>query len=172
MMRTELVNPFLLAAGEVLASEAGVKVSRGPLSLERDVYETDHVTVLVSVIGEVWGMAFYGMSQDTAKGILSRMLGQEVTAFDELAQSGIGELGNVITGKATTKLAEQGYNANISVPTLIIGKGSRISTLDIGRLVIPLQTELGVVRLDLALRDNKAGGVPGSVDLALRVAVP
>jgi chemotaxis protein CheX len=170
VIKTELVNAFLLAAGEVLASEASTKVTRGPLTLERDVYQTDHVTVLVSVIGEVWGMAFYGMSQETAKGILGRMLGQEVTVFDELAQSGIGELGNVITGKATTKLGEYGYNANISVPTLIIGKGSRISTLDIGRLVIPLETELGVVRLDLALRDNKAGGASGTVDLALRMA--
>ncbi len=158
MMRVELVNAFIVAAGEVLASEASVKVSRGPLSLERDAYVTDGVTVLVSVIGEVWGMALYGMGQETAKGLLSRMMGQEVTSFDELAQSGVGELGNVITGKATTKLAELGYSADISVPTLILGKGSRISTLDIGRLVIPLETEVGTMRVNLALRDNKGDG--------------
>jgi chemotaxis protein CheX len=161
MMRVELVNAFILAAGEVLASETGVKVSRGALCLDRDAYVTDGVTVLVSVIGEVWGMALYGMSQDTAKGLLSRMMGQEVTSFDELAQSGVGELGNVITGKATTKLAELGYSADISVPTLILGKGSRISTLDLGRLVIPLETEVGIVRVNLALRDNKGNAPTG-----------
>ena len=158
MISTELVNSFVVAAGEVLASETGVTVNRGPLSLDREVYVTDHVTVLVSLIGEVSGMAFYGMTQETAMGLLSRMMGQEVTEFDELAQSGIGELGNVITGKATTMMASHGYEVDISVPTLIVGQGSRISTLDIARLVIPLSTELGQFRLDLALRDTKAGG--------------
>ena len=158
MISTDLINSFVVAAGEVLASETGVTVSRGQLSLDREVYVTDHVTVLVSLIGEVSGMAFYGMTQQTALGFLSRMMGEEVTELDELGQSGIGELGNVITGKATTVMASHGYRVDISVPTLIVGEGSRISTLDIARLVIPLSTEVGNFRLDLALRDAKTGG--------------
>ncbi|MEW5959937.1 MAG: chemotaxis protein CheX, partial [Chloroflexota bacterium] len=132
-MRTELFNAFVVAAGQVLDSELGVKISRGPLNLQRDAYVTDDITVLISLVGDVWGVAIISLSFDTAKGFISRMLGQEITDFNELAQSGIGELGNVIAGGASTKLAELGYSTQISVPTLIVGKGSHISTLDINR---------------------------------------
>ena len=154
MMRVDLYNAFVVAAGQVLATEIGVKIKRGALSLERETYVTDDITVLLNLIGDVWGVAFYSLSFETAKEFVGRMLGQQVTSFDELAMSGIAELGNVITGQASTKLAEMGLNTDISVPSLIVGKGSRISTLDIDRLVIPLETEVGIFRLDLALRES------------------
>jgi chemotaxis protein CheX len=154
-MRTDVYNAFIVSAGEVLNTEADVHTTRGPLSLERDVYVTDEVTVLLSLVGQVWGMVLYGMSFATAKALVSRIMGQEVEQFDELTQSGIGELGNVITGQASTRLATSGYTVQISVPTLIVGKQSAISTLDIDRLVVPLKTQIGVVRLDLALRESK-----------------
>jgi chemotaxis protein CheX len=55
----------------------------------------------------------------------------------------VAELGNVITGRASVKLAEAGYEAVISPPTLLSGKGATISTLDFGRLVVPLNSECG-----------------------------
>jgi chemotaxis protein CheX len=158
-MRAEVVNTFVLAAAEVLAAETSVRAKRGPLSLEREAYVSDEVTVLISLVGDVWGIVFYSMSLETARAVLSTMLGQQLGAFDELAQSGIAELANVIAGQASTRLAELGSLTQVSVPTLIVGKGSRISTLDIERLVVPLETELGAIRLDLALRDAPPGSV-------------
>jgi chemotaxis protein CheX len=58
------------------------------------------------------------------------MMGQEFAEFDNLAQSGIAELGNVITGAATVKLSKEGFDAEISPPTLVQGEGIQISTLD------------------------------------------
>lgn len=161
-MRVEVFNVFVVAAGEVLATEADVKPIRGQLDLQRDAYVTDDVTVLLSLVGDVWGVAILSLSFDFAKAIISRMLGQDVTEFDELAQSGISELGNVIMGQATTRMAQLGLDADISVPTLIVGKGSRISTLDIDRLIVPLETELGILRLSLALRESKGGERPAN----------
>jgi chemotaxis protein CheX len=167
-MRVELVNPFVVAAGEVLNQELGVFAERGSLSLHRDTYISEDITVLISLVGDIWGVAIISLSFDTAKSIVSAMLGEEVAEFNELAQSGIGELGNVITGQAATKLAQAGYNADISVPTMIVGKGSRISTFDIDRLIVPLNTEYGVVTLTLALREQQSSttapfqmGMPG-----------
>ena len=154
-MRAELFNAFVVAAGQVLSSEMGSRISRGPLSLERQSYVTDDVTVLLNLVGDVWGIAFYSLSFDTAKRFVGRILGETVQSFDEMAMSGIGELGNVITGQASTRLSEMGLRTDISVPSLIVGKGSRISTLDIDRLVVPLETDLGTFRLDLALREAK-----------------
>lgn len=157
-MRAELYNPFIITASEVLAQEVGVQTTRGTLSLQRDAYVTDGVTVLISLVGDVGGSVFYGMRLDTAKAMLSRILGQGINDFNELAQSGVAELGNVITGQACTRLAELGLEIDVSVPALIVGEGSRISTIDIDRLVIPLETELGILRLDLALRVSPSAG--------------
>ena len=174
MVRAELFNTFIMAAGNVLSTEMGVGIRRGPLSLQRDVYVTNDVTVLLNLVGDVWGSAFYSLNFGTSRSFVARMLGQEVTSFDELAMSGIGELGNVITGRASTTLAGMGLEVAISVPSLIVGKGSRISTLDIDRLVVPLETDLGTLRLDLALRESQvSGGRPGgTTQAAVEIASP
>jgi chemotaxis protein CheX len=80
------------------------------------------------------------------------MMGEQLAEFDELAQSGIAELGNVISGQAATRLSQTGVNVQISVPTLILGRGATISTLDFQRLVVPLETAMGTMEIHLALR--------------------
>ncbi len=82
---------------------------------------------------------------------------QAFSEFDNLAQSGVAELGNVISGQATIRLSKAGYSANISPPTLIHGKGVTISTLDFARVVVPLSTEVGDVAVHLALREAPPG---------------
>ena len=152
-MRVEFFNPFIVAAGEVLNSELGARAKRGRLTLDKADYISQDITVLISLVGDVWGVVIISLQFDTAKTIVSHLLGEAVTDFNELAQSGIGELGNVISGRAATKLAEAGYDTDISVPTMMVGQGSRISTFDIDRLIVPLETEFGVISLALALRE-------------------
>ena len=157
-MNVELLNPFVLAAAEVLQSELGVKAERGQLRLHPETFVTDDITVLISLLGDAWGVVMMGLSFDTAKSMTSKMLGEEVADFNEMAQSGISELGNVIAGLATTKLGSAGYRTDISVPTLIVGKGSRISTFDITRIVVPLKTDYGSLTLTLAIKAATSGG--------------
>ena len=76
--------------------------------------------------------------------------------FDALAQSGIGELGNVITGRAAVLLAEAGFPADIAPPMLLVGRNMLISTLDVQRLVIPIETEMGNVEIQVALKISGA----------------
>jgi len=94
-----------------------------------------------------------------ALAMVSQMLGEKQEKFDDLAQSGIAELGNVITGMVTTYLAEAGYHCSISVPTLIIGRGTILSTLDLKRVVIPLSTEMGRMSIHIALREDSSRGL-------------
>jgi chemotaxis protein CheX len=94
------------------------------------------------------------MSESTARAIVSRLMGQEFPEFDSLAQSGIGELGNVITGRAGVLLSEAGYASNLTPPALLVGKGSMVTTLDLNRLVLPLRTEVGQLEIQVVLREN------------------
>lgn len=152
-MNVKFLNPFLEAAYMVLETEVNVKAERGDLVLERSACTAQDITVLISMIGEVKGIVLYSMSEATAVAIVSQIMGQPFDEFDELAQSGIGELGNVITGQAGQRMAAAGFEVKISPPTMISGKGTLISTLDFERLVVPLQTDLGTIQIHLALRE-------------------
>ncbi|NPV87573.1 MAG: chemotaxis protein CheX [Anaerolineae bacterium] len=157
MSNVKFMNPFVEAASEVLKAEVQAEVRRGTLSLQKASLTTDDVTVLISLVGEVQGVVLYGFSVETCLAIVSRITEQEFKEFDNLAQSGIAELGNVITGRATIKLSESGYRSNISPPTLIHGRGIQISTLDFSRIVVPLVTEFGDIVVHLALRESPPG---------------
>jgi len=155
MPNVKLLNPFVLAAAEVLQSELGVRATRGALRLHKEIYVTDDITVLISLLGDAWGVVMMGLSFDTAKAMVSKILGEDVPDFNKLAQSGISELGNVIAGLAATKLGAAGYTTDISVPTLIVGKGSRISTFDIPRIIVPMETDYGTLTLTLAVKASQ-----------------
>jgi chemotaxis protein CheX len=155
-VKVEFVNPFIQAASEVLESELGGEASRGELRLHKSSFTTDEVTALVGVTGQVSGMVLYSMSQETAIGIVSRMMGSDFQEFDAIAQSGIGELGNVITGRAGVLLSEAGYASNITPPALVVGKGTMITTLDLNRLVFPLKTDVGQLEIQVVLKAKAA----------------
>ena len=153
-MRVEFVNPFVQAARQVVESEIGGATARGSIRVEKSAYTTDEVTAVVGVAGRVAGLVLYSMSEATARAIVSRLMGQEFPEFDSLAQSGIGELGNVITGRAGALLAQAGYPSNITPPALLVGKGTMVTTLDLNRLVFPLQTEVGPLEVQVVLREK------------------
>lgn len=151
-MKVEVINPFIQAAREVLESELGADPERGELHVRKSACTTNEVTTVVGVTGQVSGIVLYSMSLATAIGLVSRMMGQEFAEFDALAQSGIGELGNVITGRAGVLLSEAGYPSNITPPALVIGEGTMITTLDLNRLVFPLQTDVGALEVQVVLK--------------------
>ncbi|HHH83531.1 MAG TPA: chemotaxis protein CheX [Chloroflexi bacterium] len=155
-MNVKFMNPFLEAAKEVLQAETQVTVTRGTLSLEKSDLTGHEVTVILSLVGEVQGVVLYGLSIQTSLALVSRIMGQAFTSFDDLARSGIAELGNVITGQASIRLAEAGFASNITPPTLVQGKGAKISTLQFPRIVVPLMTEVGVLTVHIALRQTPA----------------
>jgi chemotaxis protein CheX len=155
-MNVKFLNPFIEAAHEVLKVETGIKMERGEISLEKEPYITDDITVIISLVGSVEGNVFYSMSEQTALSLAARILGELLTEFGPLAQSGIAEIGNVITGRASVKLSEAGYESTISPPTLLQGRGAVVSTLDYARLVVPLLGEFGPVVIHLALREGSS----------------
>ena len=153
-MNVKFINPFVESASEVIQLETGVSLQRGDLGLEKVPYQTDDITVILALVGMVNGNVLYSLSFPTAIALASRMLGEKLESFDNLAQSGIAELGNVITGRASVKLSAAGFESTISPPTLVVGKGIMISTLDRPRLVVPFKSDFGPVTIHLALRES------------------
>jgi chemotaxis protein CheX len=160
--RADILEPFVEAARDVLAQELQIEVMPGKLALATGAATTLDITVVLGITGRLTGIAVYGMSNAAAQEIVGRLLGTPTAELDEMALSGIAELGNVITGRATTLLAGLGLQCDISPPMLLLGAGSRLSTMSIKRLVIPLVTEIGTLDAQVAIK------VTGAKTLDLR----
>lgn len=156
-MDVKFLNPFIQAAVEVLKTEVDSNAVRGDISMHKSSLTSDDITVLINLIGDVYGVVMYGMSTTTCLNLVSKIMGQEFAEFNALAQSGVAELGNVISGQATIRFSESGYKSNISTPTVLNGNGVEISTLDFPRIVVPLETQHGVLTVHLALREKIKG---------------
>jgi chemotaxis protein CheX len=158
-MNIKYLMPFIESAYEVILAEAKIEMKRGELTIEKGAYVTGDITVILSLIGDIKGTVIYSLEKITALNIVSKIFGETLREFDDLAQSGVAELGNVITGKASVKLSQSGYESTISPPALIVGNGARVSTLAIPRLRVPLQSEAGEIVIHLALMESSAGGI-------------
>lgn len=153
-VKADFVNPFVTAACQVLETETKGSVRRGQVTVKDSPLVSDEVTVLIGVVGKAQGLVLYGMSETTARKLVSTMTGEEIAAFDALAESAVAELGNVITGVASGELEKAGYSVKIAPPSVVVGKGTTISTLSIKRLVIPLETSQGEITMHVALRET------------------
>jgi chemotaxis protein CheX len=153
-VKAEFVNPFVISAVQVLQTETKSEVSKGGVTLEDSPLVSDEVTVLIGVVGRAQGLVLYGMSEATAKGLVSVMTGETITSFDGMAESAVAEIGNVITGLASGELERAGFPCKIAPPSVVVGRGTSISTLSIKRLVLPLTTKYGDVTVHIALRET------------------
>lgn len=155
-MKVEYINPFVESASQVLLEIAQLTTERGGLRLKNTDEPYRDVCAILGVVGDIQGQVIYGFNQPTAKAIVSKMMmGAEVTEFDEMARSALGELGNIITGKASIQLESEGFRIEISPPTLVMAENIRISSLKIPMIVVSLDSECGILDIYIGLEEKK-----------------
>lgn len=153
-MRVEFINPFIKGAVDVIKAEANVEPVKGALRIEESAVNTqEDLTVLIGVTGKLQGVVMYSLSERTAKNIVSTMIGEPIPIYNEMVESAVAEMGNVITGIASAELEAAGIICKIAPPTMVQGRGVIISTINIQRLVIPLSTPLGDLKVSVALKE-------------------
>jgi chemotaxis protein CheX len=152
-MRVQIVNRYVQAALDVITKETGAQAKRGGLLLEGNPYTTEDVTAVIGISGSLTGSIYLSMAEPTALKIIGSIIGQETGELDDLGQSGIAEMANVIAGTAGIGLSDEGIETQINPPLVLVGRGARLSTVEIQRLVVPLETTHGAVKLHVALRE-------------------
>ncbi len=154
-MRAEFINPFVTAGIQVLESVIGAAPQPGQLAVRSATFTTQQVSIVIGVTGAVEGQVVYGLSLVTSTKIAAAMSSIPVMTFDEFASSSVAELGNMISGHATTLLSNAGYDCQITPPTLIRGPNIEICTAT-PALVVPLHTDFGKIEINVALREAAA----------------
>ncbi|HOV15685.1 MAG TPA: chemotaxis protein CheX [Spirochaetota bacterium] len=153
-MRVEYINPFVESSVSVMREILGIEVKREQISLKSKAVPILDIAVIIGLVGQVEGRVLFDMKLETALKIISKMNEEEITKFDELAKATITELGNMITGRAVTKLSEMGYRFDVTPPAIFMGKDMEISDVEIEALIVPIETSLGRIEINVALREK------------------
>lgn len=134
----------------------GSKVDSGkPFFIENPLGKYD-ICVLVGVFGDLQGQVICGMAKETATKIVSQMFFSEITEIDQMGESALCELKNIIVGNASTNLSLCGYECNITTPLFLV-QGQEIPDFlkhIETSLAIPIKTAFGEVDINLALQKD------------------
>lgn len=146
-MKAEVINPFLESARNVIEQVIQVSPSTGTLGIKEIELIDNHIWIQVGMTGQLSGNIIFGIAEKVALQLVSIMMGGYViTEMDEMGQSAISELGNMISGNASTILYNQGVSVDISPPQIM--KLESMSNLPRKALSIPLLME-GIGEMDI-----------------------
>lgn len=130
-MDVKVINPFLAATIKLLKDAAGIKAKKESVNLQqKDRLEYD-VGVIIGIVGAFEGSIIFGMSEELGILLASSMMGGfQLDDFNEIAQSAIAELGNMITGNAAASLETENIIIDITPPSLVIGREVEIKSFN------------------------------------------
>lgn len=151
-MDVKMVTPFIDAFFNVLPQLGLQGIERGKLGLKDKLVATMDVTAVIGLSRSLRGNVTYSMSEKTAKTIASTMMmGMAVEHFDEMAQSAIAELSNMVTANAGIGYEEAGLAVDISPPTLIIGENVTARVSQVQTIAVEILTQAGVIEVNVGL---------------------
>ena len=82
------------------------------------------------------------------------MMGMPVAALDEMAQSAICEMSNMLTATAATNLTALGYDVDISTPSLTVGSDFKVKISTEKYLTVTMDLAGHDVEINIAVSAN------------------
>lgn len=127
----KLVNAVSSSAVDVLQSMAGTSCTLKNISAKVDYTATGDISAVIGIMGDDGeGMMSISFDLELGKIMVARLLGiSPEDLSDDDCSDGIGELVNMISGRAKTLLsADSSTPYKLSLPTVIKGRGHEIAS--------------------------------------------
>jgi chemotaxis protein CheX len=119
-VKAEYINPFLESAKIVLEQLIQIRPTTGQLGIKDVKFVEKYIWIQIGMTGQMKGDIVFGLHEEVALKLVSAMMGgYHVSEMDEMTQSAISELGNMISGNASTILYNQGVRVDITPPRLV-----------------------------------------------------
>lgn len=154
-MRVDYINPFIESAFSVIREILNCDVKRGSIYLKNNTQSIMGVATIVGLAGAVEGRILIDMEKDTALKVISTMNMEEITELDDLAQSTLSELANMVTGHAVTRLHELGFRFDLTPPAVIVGDNLKIHDVGVEAIVVPMVTTFGKIEINVAIKERR-----------------
>jgi chemotaxis protein CheX len=131
--------------------QLGFEVKKGGVAL-KDTIVGSGITITLGLIGDIKGNIIYIISEEDGKKIASKMMmGMQVDELNEMAQSAISELTNMLTANASTNYSEEGIIVDISTPVLMTGESINIKVNSKNILDLDMIVDEMTIKLNVAL---------------------
>jgi chemotaxis protein CheX len=148
-MDVRLINPFVLAIQRVFESMVHTKARIGRPVLSDDSRTTHDVSGVIGFSGDAAGCVVLSFPKDVACRVATKFAGIEIDDNHADFADAIGELANMVAGNAKTHF--DGLNISISLPSVIMGGHTIAHPRQSPRIVIPCETDLGSVAIEVGM---------------------
>ena len=149
----KLITPFVESVRAVFKTMAQVDttIQKPYLKKSNSRY---NVFGIIGFSGELTGAVTVSFTRVAAEKLVEAFTGSKIDMESPHFADAIGELANMIAGSAKSKL---GLNANITVPSVIIGDHCHQATLtDVPCIVIPCTSALGDFAVEVCIKQKQA----------------
>ena len=150
-MDAKFINPIVDAFIEVMPQVGFPLPRRSRIYLQDRTIISNGVVLKVSFTNQMQGKVIYNMTADTARYVASIMMfGVPVTKFNDMAQSALREMSNMLTARTATNFTKFGMEeVDITPPELLIEEDQMIKISDSQFLTVEM--EFGDYKMDVAL---------------------
>lgn len=149
-MKAEYINPFITSLGTVFRTMLQCEVKRGPISLKNQSQPNYPISGVIGLSGNAVGTVVLSMSEQVALKAASTMLMTECTEIHADVLDAVGELTNIIAGRAKSQLEE--FQLSLSLPNIITGHDHNIRfPSNVVPICVPFETPWGPLTLEVGL---------------------
>ncbi len=152
-MKESIEEAFSSSIKEVLISLCDCDVTMDNPQITNLSKTQGDINIILELNGKLRGQVIYAMSDDFSLGIASHMMEMPIDEIDNLTLSALSEIGNIITGNATTKLESLGFYCETTIPKVVIGKDKPLKLYNNQVTLISAFTSLGSLSLSIVTRD-------------------
>lgn len=152
MIKVEYVNPFYQATVEVFKLMLDIDATR-ILPGQPTAIPSKQVIIEIGIIGDLTGAIRYRFPESMILQMVTIMSGMDFDQVDDFVASAMGEIANIISGNAATKLSANRYMCDILPPRMYIdGDDAQQDAHFKPDLTIPMKTYVGDLFIDIALK--------------------
>ena len=149
-MKAEYINPFVSAAAEVFSTMLQCELTRGKLTIGNGAQPTMDISGVIGLSGRATGTVVLSLDRAVALSATEILLSQKCTTIDGDVIDAVGELTNMLAGRAKAGLEHLAMS--LALPTVITGKNHVISFGSATQtLAIPFTCEWGGLVLEVGL---------------------
>lgn len=146
----QVVNPFLTAVIDVLETMAQIRAVPGRPHIKDTCAAKGDITGVIGLSGETEGTISVTFSKDCACAVVGNMLGERVEDIDNTVIDAVGELTNMISGRARQGLQKIDRTFNAAIPSVITGHNHSITHCGDPVLCLDFSTLYGSIAVEVA----------------------
>jgi chemotaxis protein CheX len=167
-VKAEYINPFIASTVEVFATMLGCELKRGALSLNQDFQPAHEISGIIGLSGKATGTVVVSVGREVAICATEAMLGNRPDSINTDVIDAVGELTNMIAGRAKAALAQ--LEMSLALPTVITGQNHTIRFGSAAKTIcVPYTCPWGELTVEVGLVEEedmnraRVGALAGAV---------